>query len=328
MAIAVAATVPSLPAVPRTVTHVPVLRAEAVAVASFVYVVAAVVVTVTGVVVGLGVAAAGSVEVGRANCTLSTVKPAPLTAVTMPFAPPPPPPPPRPPNPDGRPVGVEPSAAGGRTPPGGRPPPPKPPGPAVQAPLTGALTLTVAASTVVGGALGAALGDAPAAAAALRTLTHIPTATSAAVPATVCESAVDDEYVTAVWLVVLWTCNVFPSMDASSPATPGAPPRCPPPAPAGAAALAGALATGVEDVAVAAPLLQAESARSPRMPTLVRTVITRVPFSVITECINGGKARGPAGGVDTGDDADGECDRDRAGRDDRRDGNGLIEEAR
>jgi hypothetical protein len=167
MLMAVAATVPTLSAVPRAVTHCPTLSAAAVAFFDAVYVVAAFTKTVTGEAAGDAVAPPVP---GR---LLRTTKPLALFDTTLPNSPPPNR---RPPGaPDGRPP--PPGAPDGRIP--GKPPPgPGPPAPAVHDPLTGAVTATDVAVTDVAGVLPV---DAP----ALRTITHEPTVTSAAVAVTV-----------------------------------------------------------------------------------------------------------------------------------------------
>jgi hypothetical protein len=88
----------------------------------------------------------------------------------------------------------------------------------VQAPFTGAVTATDVALTDEGADAGGALAvEAP----ALRTVTHEPTVTSAAVAFPVSVKAVVAPYVTATCALPVWTCRVLPDSAATRPETPG-----------------------------------------------------------------------------------------------------------
>jgi hypothetical protein len=181
----VAAIEPVSEALPRAVTHNPTTRALALADRVRVYVVAGRVSTVS--VVGTAVVAVPP-PCGR---ELSTVKVAPLTAVTLPKAPNPPkalPPSPLPPSPlppaDGDRVGP-PVAPGPRVPPGnGVLGPPR----GEQVPFTAGEISTEAATIGPVVALGAGVGavpPVPEGGRALRAWTHTPTTTSESRDATV-----------------------------------------------------------------------------------------------------------------------------------------------
>jgi len=183
----VAAIEPVSEALPRAVTHSPTARALALEAPVRVNVVAAEVSTVRV----LGTPVVAEPPCGR---ELSTVKLAPLTAVTLPKAPNPPnplPPNPLPPEPNPRvppDVGVPAGRVGSPVAPGSRPPGVRSPPRAEQVPFTAGEISTEAATIGPVTALGSAVGAAPPvpeAGLALRAWTQTPTTTSECRAATV-----------------------------------------------------------------------------------------------------------------------------------------------
>jgi hypothetical protein len=175
----VAAMAPVLSALPSAVTHNPTTKALALAASVRVYVVAADVCTVRVVEAGT----LGTVAVPFTGRELSTVNPAPLTAVTLPEAPSPKNPPPAPDPrvlPD---VGIPGGGVGSPLPPGARAPGIRNP-PIVQRPFTAGEISTEAAATGPAAAVGGA-PPVPEVGGALRAWTHTPTTTSESLAATV-----------------------------------------------------------------------------------------------------------------------------------------------
>jgi len=159
--------------------------------------------------------------------TEATVKPLPLTAVTLPTAPNENPPP------EGRFVGTPDGAPEGRPAPPRKPPPPKPPEPWLQSPLADRIR-TVAAATAE---LDELVEPEPDAVRAGLAITQAPTCTAEALAETSWVKAVLLVQVTAVWLVWLCTWAVDPETAATFPLAPGKPrppavplwPDCPDP---------------------------------------------------------------------------------------------------
>jgi hypothetical protein len=204
----VAATDPVSEAFPKAVTHKPTARALALAAPVRVYVVAAEVSTVC--VVGAAVVGDAVAAEPRCGRELSTVKLAPLTAVTLPKAPSPPKP--LPPNllpPAPGPwvwpaVGVLAGRVASPVVPGDRTPGARVPPRTEQLPFTAGEISTEAATTGPLVALGAAVGGAPVLETgwALRAWTQTPTTRSEGRATTVLVKVVVVVYVTAVWASV------------------------------------------------------------------------------------------------------------------------------